>query len=148
MSATATARALVAGQFGAIAVWAWQGPWLAPSAWLLGVQAAGAVLGVWAAIWMVRRQRGMFSVSPLPDRHEALVTDGPYRWIRHPMYTAVLAVVLPAALSGPPLAVAAGVALVGVLVLKYRFEDGLLARRFPGYDAYRRRTGALLPRPR
>jgi protein-S-isoprenylcysteine O-methyltransferase Ste14 len=129
-------------------VWAWQGPWLAPSAWLLGVQAAGAVLGVWAAIWMVRRQRGMFSVSPLPDRHEALVTDGPYRWIRHPMYSAVLAVVLPAALSGPPLAVGAGVALVGVLVLKYRFEDGLLARRFPGYDAYRRRTGALLPRLR
>jgi protein-S-isoprenylcysteine O-methyltransferase Ste14 len=60
----------------------------------------------------------------------------------------VLAVVLPAALSGPPLAVAAGVALVGVLVLKYRVEDGLLARRFPGYDAYRRRTGALLPRLR
>jgi protein-S-isoprenylcysteine O-methyltransferase Ste14 len=84
-------------------------------------------------------------VSPLPDRHDALVTDGPYRWIRHPMYTAVLAVVLPAALLGAPVSVGAGLALAAVLFVKLRFEERELARRFAGYAEYRRRSGALLP---
>jgi protein-S-isoprenylcysteine O-methyltransferase Ste14 len=145
MSPRSRARLLVAGQFAAIAAWALSGPLLAPSALLLALQAAGVGLGLWAALWMSMRQRRRFSVTPLPDAHAALVTDGPYRWIRHPMYTAVLAVVLPAAFAGPGVSVAAGVVLTGVLVVKYRFEDGLLSARFPGFDAYRRRTGALLP---
>lgn len=145
MSPAATARLLVAGQFGAIVAWAVSGPLGAPSPALLAVQAAGAALGMWAALWMSARQRRRFSVTPLPDAHERLVTDGPYRWIRHPMYTAVLAVVLPAALAGPWPSVVAGVALLIVLVAKYRFEDRLLSARFPEFDAYRRRTGALLP---
>ena len=122
------------------------GPWLAPSAWLLGVQAAGAVLGVWAAIWMVRRQRGMFSVSPLPDRHEALVTDGPYRWIRHPMYTAVMACGAAAAWTSTSwVAWLALAALVTVLVTKAVLEERWMLLAHPGYAAYQRNTRWFLP---
>jgi protein-S-isoprenylcysteine O-methyltransferase Ste14 len=145
VSPRSLARLLVAGRFGAIAVWAASGPLAAPSAPLIALQAVGVALGLWAALWMSARQRRRFSVTPLPDAHERLVTDGPYRWIRHPMYTAVLAVVLPAALAGPWPSVSAAAVLVLVLVVKYRFEDRLLARRFSEYDDYRRRTGALLP---
>ena len=139
------ARLLVLGQFGTIAAWLWQGPVLAPHPAGVAVQLAGLALGAWAAIWMSLRQRRAFSVTPLPDAHPRLVVDGPYRWVRHPMYTAVLAVALPAALAGPAGSVAAGLALALVLVVKHRFEDRLLAARFPGHADYRRRTGGLLP---
>ncbi len=139
------ARALVAAQFGAIALWLWQGPVLAPDPAGVALQLAGVALGAWAAIWMSLRQRRAFSVTPLPDAHPRLVVDGPYRWVRHPMYTAVLAVVLPAALAGPAGSAVAGVALALVLVVKYRFEDRLLSARFPEHADYRRRTGGLLP---
>jgi protein-S-isoprenylcysteine O-methyltransferase Ste14 len=141
------ARWLVAAQFGTIAAWLASGPWLAATPWGLGVQGAGVVLGGWAAAHLSLRQRRRFSVTPLPDRHDTLVTDGPYRRIRHPMYTSVLAVVLPAALAGPPVSVAAGIAVAAVLLAKLRFEERELARRFSGYGAYRRRSGALLPWP-
>jgi protein-S-isoprenylcysteine O-methyltransferase Ste14 len=136
---------LVAGQFGAIALWLWQGPALSPHPAGIAVQLAGVALGAWAAGWMTLRQRRAFSVTPLPDAHPRLVVDGPYRWVRHPMYTAVLAVALPAALAGPAVSVAAGVALAAVLVAKHRFEDRLLGARFPEHADYRRRTGGLLP---
>jgi protein-S-isoprenylcysteine O-methyltransferase Ste14 len=139
------ARALVLGQFGTIAAWLWQGPLLAPHAAGVAVQIAGVALGAWAAIWMSLRQRRAFSVTPLPDAHPRLVVDGPYRWVRHPMYTAVLAVALPAALAGPGGSVVAGLALTLVLVAKHRLEDRLLAARFPEHADYRRRTGGLLP---
>jgi protein-S-isoprenylcysteine O-methyltransferase Ste14 len=147
VSREAIARALVAGQFAAIGAWLWAGPWLAPWPALVAVQAVGVALGAWAAVHMTVRQRRAFSVTPLPDRHDRLVTDGPYRRIRHPMYTAVLAVVLPAALAGPPAALVAGLALAAVLHVKLRFEEHQLAQRFPEYAAYMARSGALLPWP-
>ncbi len=139
------ARALVTGQFGAIALWLWQGPVLSPHPAGVALQFAGVALGAWAAIWMSLRQRRTFSVTPLPDAHPRLVVDGPYRFVRHPMYTAVLSVALPAALAGPAGSIAAGIGLALVLVVKHRFEDRLLAARFPEHADYRRRTGGLLP---
>lgn len=128
-----------------LAAWLLLGPWFSP--WVAGValQLGGALLGVWAVLTMVHVQRRMFPVSPVPPRDGRLVTRGPYRWIRHPMYTALLLVVLPAAFAGGRATLAIGLALAATLVLKLTVEERLLRQRFPDYDAYRRTTWALLP---
>lgn len=139
------ARLLVAGQFAALGAWLVVGPRVSP--WTAGllVQAGGLALGAWAGLWMSWRQRRPFSVTPIPDAHPELVVDGPYRWVRHPMYTSLLMLALPGAFAGGAASVAAGVALLAVLIVKHRFEDRLLAARFPGHADWKRRTGGLLP---
>lgn len=74
-----------------------------------------------------------------------LIRTGPYRWIRHPIYTAFLGVFL-----GSSLVSYRGLGLVGLAIAccaylrKIRIEERYLQSAFgPEYEAYRRRTGAL-----
>jgi protein-S-isoprenylcysteine O-methyltransferase Ste14 len=89
----------------------------------------------------------VMQVSPEPKADGHLVTRGVYRWLRHPMYTGITLLVIGLALRTPTLWVAvAGVALIALLLVKARFEERLLAARYPDYPAYRSRTwGVLTP---
>ena len=89
------------------------------------------------------------SETVLTKRGHQLVTSGPYRWIRHPLYTGSLAFFAGLALladSGLLLGatVASGALIRGVIVP--REEAELEARFGERYLRYRRGTGALLPR--
>lgn len=78
-----------------------------------------------------------------------LVTEGPYRWVRHPMYTAFLMLAASYALVTAHLWFAAlvpGMILAVVLSRTPREEAMLEARFGEAWHAYRARTGALLPR--
>src|SRR5659263_263910 len=82
---------LVALQFGLLLVLTA----LAASNVMHGVIPAGAFLlagtSVVLAAWtLVYNRPGNFNIRPTPKVHGVLVTTGPYRWIRHPMYTSVL----------------------------------------------------------
>src|SRR2546422_11776308 len=56
-----------------------------PSAWVIAIQVVALLLGVWARVTFGRRS---YHVAANPTEG-CLVTWGPYRYIRHPIYTAI-----------------------------------------------------------
>jgi protein-S-isoprenylcysteine O-methyltransferase Ste14 len=83
------------------------------------------------------------------DSHE-LITRGPYAWVRHPIYSAMLGMLLATGIGVsrvPAVAAAFAVAAAGATI-RFRLEEKLLRETFgAAYDAYARRVPALLPRP-
>jgi len=115
----------------------------------LAVRWVGAVLCAVGLLMMAAALAAMgrvMQVSPVPKDEGRLITRGPYRKLRHPMYTAIVLVVAGMALREPTLAVAsAGAALTLLLLAKARFEERLLQSRYPDYAEYRRYTWGVIP---
>lgn len=108
------------------------------------IAAAAAVsLGVWA---LSANRPGNFNIRPLPREGGQLVQHGPYRWIRHPMYTSVGALAAACVWAAPSVAAAlAALALAAVLGTKALLEERWMAAAHPGYAGYRARTRRFLP---
>lgn len=141
----------VAGQFVLIAVFAVAvfvdvGPRLQPPIevrWMGALLCAAGLLMMAAALAAMGR---VMQVSPIPKDEGRLVTRGVYRRLRHPMYTAIVLVVIGLTLRAPSLLVAvAGIALITLLLAKASFEERLLVARYPDYPEYRRRTWGVIP---
>ncbi len=108
-----------------------------------GAAVAGLLLGGWA---LTANRPGNFNIRPAPRPGATLVRSGPYRFIRHPMYSAVLLCGLAAALmigNWPGWLLAA--ALAAVLDLKARLEERWLALAHPDYAAYRAHGKRFVP---
>lgn len=107
------------------------------------VQAAFLLLAVWARRHLGRNWSAEVRIG---EGHE-LVTSGPYRRLRHPIYTAMLGMLLGTAIVSSQYHALLGVALLLAAYLrKTRLEDQVLLRIFGAdYNAYRRITWALLP---
>ncbi len=104
--------------------------------------ALGVAIGLWAA---ARLGRGL-TPSPLPNGQVELVTLGPYRWVRHPMYSAVMLIAAAIAIRAGSIAVVTQViALVALFNVKARWEEGWLAATFSSYDAYMAATPRFVP---
>ena len=104
--------------------------------------------GVGLLIWAIAVFGRGVTPSPLPSPKARLRTRGPYRWIRHPMYTGVIMLMTGAMLDRRSwLAAALWIALVGFLVLKARWEEGRLVETYPGYRRYREQVSAFVPLP-
>ncbi len=100
------------------------------------------LVSLFLACWAIKVMRlGHFNIRPAIKEGAILVTHGPYRYIRHPMYASVL-------LAGTGLLLitfnwlrfCAFILLWVVLYLKLRIEEKLLARHFPEYASYKKRS--------
>jgi protein-S-isoprenylcysteine O-methyltransferase Ste14 len=142
MKLSAKSVVLVSVQLVCLAVLLLTGPWLATPLWIW-LEILGAYLGAWAFTQMKFRQ---LRIAPEPACDARLITSGPYRFIRHPMYSAVLLMTLAVVLSRPtPARLVVWAVLLGTLLLKLAHEETLLGRRFPEYVAYRKRSKRLVP---
>lgn len=137
-------RVLVALQFGLLLGLAWhalQAGRLQLAAWVLA--AVSVALGVWA---LRANPPGNFNIRPTPHPEGRLVLVGPYRWIRHPMYTAVLLGGMACAVAGNgPIGWLALGLLAAVLFGKSVLEERWMVRQHPGYGAYRAGTARFVP---
>lgn len=117
----------------------------------LWVQIAGVILLVSAtafSTWALLVNRFFSGVVRIQrDRGHTVISDGPYRWIRHPGYVGgVVGDVAIPLLLGSAWALVPGLLTVGAVVLRTALEDRTLQAELPGYAEYARRTRyRLLP---
>ncbi len=134
---------LVCGQFTLIVGLALTGS-LIPESWSLrGILIVGGLVGIWALHTM-----GIHHLRIFPEVSEQgrLVVNGPYRWVRHPMYTSVLSVTFSWMMIDPVwFRIGLWVILFGVLWIKLEYEEKLLTKQFPSYSSYQRQTYRLIP---
>ena len=111
--------------------------WLA---WLVLI--AGVAFGVWALLTMGRH----VNVSPRLRENVPLQTSGPYRFVRHPMYLALM--VFCGAFLIDSFSFYTGtlwLSLLLVLACKIYYEEQSLRKRFPDYQAYCNSTRRIIP---
>jgi protein-S-isoprenylcysteine O-methyltransferase Ste14 len=103
----------------------------------------GGALRIWPVFVLGRRFSGLVAIQP---GHE-LVTDGPYRFIRHPSYLGMIILMLGWGLafrSAPGVILA--LLIIPPLIARIRSEEALLRTQFgEQYDTYCRRTSRLIP---
>jgi len=100
-------------------------------------------LGIWAIITM---KIGNFNIVPDVKPNSILVTEFPYKFIRHPMYTSVLLFSLGMMLSAySSFTLSIWLILLVVMFVKAKYEESLLIEKFPDYEKYCANTKAFIP---
>ena len=113
------------------------------------IEVTGVVLcglGIAFAIWARRHLGKSWSARPSIQEEHELVTSGPYRSVRHPIYTGVMIAVLGSTLVGGTFWFIIFILFCFELVWRIRIEEQLMLQQFPNqYPDYKERTKMLIP---
>jgi protein-S-isoprenylcysteine O-methyltransferase Ste14 len=117
--------------------------WLILPWWVFVIMGISGTLALWA---MAVMKLGNFNVVPTPVTHGNMVTGGPYRLIRHPMYTSIF-IFAAGLLAGQfdYMKLFSSLVLVAGLVVKMFYEENLLCLHHPSYRDYMQTTKRVIP---
>ncbi len=110
---------------------------------LIGIQISGIFLGFWA-IYEMRKSK--MNIAPNIRKGSVLITSGPYRIVRNPMYVALLFFFLPTLWVNQSFQnfIILIVFIVNLMV-KLLYEESLLSENFDSYELYKEKTWRLIP---
>jgi protein-S-isoprenylcysteine O-methyltransferase Ste14 len=104
-------------------------------------------LSILLLAWSIMTMRkSRLNILPDPHTNAILISNGPYRFIRHPMYTAILlgsSGLLFSQFTWFRLLIVLALAIV--LVVKLTWEEKMLSHKFENYKQYRKQTYRLIP---
>ena len=105
------------------------------------------VVGIGVGLYTLLHNRlGNFGVYPEPLGHAELVTSGPYQWVRHPMYLAVLLFMVGVAMyNGHLLHLLSLITLTLAIIGKMNREEAYLREHFDEYGDYSCTNKRLVP---
>jgi protein-S-isoprenylcysteine O-methyltransferase Ste14 len=87
------------------------------------------------------------TANPVPLENAKLIETGIYKYVRHPIYTGLLLAMLGSVVQSMAIVkFFVWLALLALLTYKAKFEETLLAKKYPGYTQYMKRTGRFLPK--
>jgi protein-S-isoprenylcysteine O-methyltransferase Ste14 len=111
------------------------------------VPAIVAQVGAFALMLWARRTFGRRSFHLSADPSDGgLVTTGPFRFVRHPIYTAVCIFVWAAVLGSPSVKTLLFAVLVTIgAIMRIFCEEHFLVQQYPEYESYSRKTKRMIP---
>lgn len=113
-------------------------PW--PWSWTRWVGVTLLLVGAGLGLWSLSALGGSLSPYPKPRRSGELVEHGPYRVVRHPIYSSILVALVGVCLVGSGWALLPLAVLLLWWVGKAHVEEAWLRGHYPGYEAYCQRV--------
>lgn len=104
------------------------------------------ILSLLIGFWAIVEMKFRFNIFPALLSNSSLVTSGPYRFIRNPMYTSIIFMMLILLIndfSYPRLII--WIFLILIFIAKINIEEKILLKEFTSYPEYKAKTKRLIP---
>ena len=103
-------------------------------------------IAAFPSLWAIILMKDKLRITPEPARDSKLITSGPYKYIRHPMYATVISLTLVwIVFDFSFLRLAVYILLAINMVVKMFYEENILENTFEGYKEYMKKSKRIIP---